>query len=466
MVPEEAGGGCKVTVSRIRNFPNMRARSPRLPESILFLFFIFIALCCPPGLAIGYTYPDTGNQPSFITSPAGETEYFPGDTFEITVILANTGTVTAVQAAPRLAPGTYDPSTALGVTVRPGAGDAPVTVKTLPMMVGDIGSLDKVPVIIRGTVHQNASPGVYAIPLDVTYTYVYAIPMVGANYSTIEPLYREKKQTLPATIRVMSEVRPVVIRENSENLVPGSQGYLTLDIVNIGYGSGTDIMLRIVPTDNVTFQMVDDTIFLKRIEPGGRASIRVGIAVHEQTSAGLYPALFEGEYRNPDGIIRSIPPVPVFIKVSRGVVMEAVTRNLTIDQGGKEVITVSYLNTGDTPAYNAQARIIGSHVLMPVDDSAQLGTIGPGEIKTTQFVVSSENAIAGKNYVIDSEVKYRDETGTLMLSDNMRLGVYVTQPSGFKAITSNPATLIVIAGVLAILVYAGWKVWGKKRGRN
>ncbi len=127
---------------------------------------------------------------------------------------------------------------------------------------------------------------------------------------------------------------------------------------------------------------------------------------------------------------------------------------------------MSYLNTGDTPAYNAQVRIIGSHVLMPVDDSAQLGTIGPGEIKTIQFIVSSENAITGKHYVIDSEVKYRDGMGTLMLSDNMRLGVYVTQPSGFKAITSNPATLIVIAGVLAILVYAGWKVWGKKGGRN
>lgn len=466
MVPEEAGGGCKVTGIRIRNLPGTQARSRQLPDSILFGFFIALVLCCPQCLAIGYTYPDTGNQPSFITSSAGETDYFPGDTFEITVILANTGTVTAVQAAPRLAPGTYDPSTALGVTVRPGAGDAPVTVKTLPMMVGDIGSLDQVPVIIRGTVHQNASPGVYAIPLDVAYTYVYAIPMVGANYSTIEPLYRGKKQTLPATIRVMSEVRPAVIRENSENLVPGSQGYLTVDVVNIGYGSGTDIMLRIVPADNVTFQMVDDSIYLKRFEPGDRASFSVGIAVHEQTSAGLYPALLEGEYQDSDGITRTITPVPVFIKVSRGAVMEIVTRNLTIDQGGKEPITVSYLNTGDTPAYHAQARIIGSHVLMPVDDSAQLGTIGPGEIKTTQFIVSSENAIAGKHYVIDSELKYRDGKGTLMLSDNMKAGVYVTQPSGFKAITSNPATLIVITGVLAILVYAGWKVWGKKRERN
>ena len=90
------------------------------------------------------------------------------------------------------------PGTALGVTVRPGAGDAPVTVKTLPMMVGDIGSLDQVLVIIRGTVYQNASPGVYSIPLDVTYTYVYAIPMVGANYSTIEPLL-PREETDPSS---------------------------------------------------------------------------------------------------------------------------------------------------------------------------------------------------------------------------------------------------------------------------
>ena len=143
----------------------MRACSPRLHHSILFGFLIAIALCCPPSLAIGYTYPDTGNQPSIITSPAGETEYFPGDTFEITVILANTGTVTAVQAAPRLAPGPMIPGTALGVTVRPGAGDAPVTVKTLPMMVGDIGSLDKVRSLFGERYIRTPHPGFTRSPL-------------------------------------------------------------------------------------------------------------------------------------------------------------------------------------------------------------------------------------------------------------------------------------------------------------
>ena len=112
--------------------------------------------------------------------------------------------------------------------------------------------------------------------------------------------------------------------------------------------------------------------------------------------------------------------------------MEIGDPNLTIESGGEEAITVSFLNTGDTPAYDAQARIIGSHVLMPVEDSAPLGTIAPGEIKTTQFVVSSKNAIPGKQYVIESEVKYRDGMGSPVLSDKMSLGVDVTQPSGFQ----------------------------------
>jgi hypothetical protein len=447
----------------------MTGRFPDTRGALIIMLsgaLIALVLCCTPCLAVGYTYPETGDQPTLVAFTEGDTEYYPGDTFEMTVILANKARGTAVQVAPGLAPGAYDPSTALGVTVRPGVGDAPVTLKSLPIGAGDIGSSDQIPIIIEGTVNRNASPGVYVIPLDVTYLYVYGIPIIGEGYSTIEPLYREKEQTLPATFRVISEVRPAIVSEKSENLVPGTQGYLTLEIANIGYGTGTDVTLRIVPADNATFQMVEDRVFLKKFGPGDMMPLRVRIAVKDDTSAGSYPAVLEGEYREADGTFRTTPPVPLGIKVSRGAVMEALTRNLTIGTGGEETITVSFLNAGDTPAYDAKARIIGSYVLMPVEDSAELGTIAPGEIKATQFVLSAATAIAGKRYVIDSEVKYRDELGALGLSDKMSFGVAVAQPSALNAIISNPAIMIIIAGVLMILVYATWKIHGRKAGKE
>jgi hypothetical protein len=415
---------------------------------------------------VGYTYTNTGEQPNLVANSQGETDYYPGDTFEMTVILANTAGDTAVQVAPRLAPGAYNPSTALGVMVRPGAGDAPVSLKSLPAVAGDIGSSDQVPVLIKGTIHRNASPGVYAIPLEVTYQYIYGIPTVGEGYGTIAPLYSKKEQVLPATFRVKSEVRPAIVSEKTENIIPGTQGYLTVVIANIGFGTGTDVTLRIVPSDNVTFQMVEDSVYLARLGPGDVVPLRVRIAVMDDTGAGSYPAVLEGKYRDADGTVRETTPVPLGIPVSRGAVMKAMTRNLTIGTGGEETITVSFLNAGNTPAYDATARIIGTYVLMPVDDSVSLGTINPGEIRTTQFVLSATNAMAGKRYVIDSEIKYRDELGALVLSDKMSVGVAIAQPSGISTITSNPAVMILIAGILGILAYGGWKMHGRKAGKK
>jgi S-layer domain len=458
VAPEEENGRYKVTVPMTRHFPPEMVHSSNAPFIVLSGLVLALFLCCAPCLAAGYIYLDTGEQPTLVAQSEGDTRYYPGDTFEMTVLLTNRGRDSAMQVAPLLTPGAYDPSTALGVTVRPGAGDAPVTLKSLPIVAGDIGSWDQVPLTLRGTVHQDASPGVYYVPLLVTYRYAYAIPMVGPDFSTFEILYREKEQVLPVTIRVMSEVRPAVISEDALNMVPGTQGYLAVEVKNIGYATGTEVTLRIVPSDNVTFQMVEDSVYFGRFGPGDTAPVRVRIAVREHTAAGSYPASLEGVYRDADGIFRNTPQVPLGIPVSRGAVIDAVTKDLTIGTGEKETISISYINTGDTPAINAQARIIGNQILVPVTDSASLGTIGPHETRTAQFVLSAQSAIAGKRYVLDTEVKYRDGLDALMLSDKMSFGVDIQQPTGLNAITSNPVILIIIAGVLVILIYAGWKL--------
>lgn len=428
----------------------------------LFIFVIAIFLCCTPCLAAGYLYLDTGTQPVLSAHAEGDTRYYPGDTFSMTVILTNKGRDKAMQVEPLLSPTAYDPSTALGVIVRPQVGDAPITLKSLPTIAGDIGSWDQVPVTILGTVHQNATPGAYVIPLEVTYNYVYAIPMVGPDFSTIKVLYNQKNQTIPVSIRVMSEVRLVILHEQSENMAPDTQGYLVLDIMNAGYSTGEDVSFSIVPSNNVTFQMVDSNVYLKRFAPGNVTTIKARIAVKDHTGAGSYPALLEGHYRDTDGILRNTPAVPIGIAVAKGAVFEAVTKNLTINPGATETITVTYRNTGDTPAYNAQARLIGNQVIAPVTDTASLGLVGPGETKTAQFTISAKSAIVGKRYIIDTDVKYRDGLDAPMLSDNMVFGITVQQPSGVGAITSNPVILIIIAGALVIIAYGLWKLRKRK----
>jgi hypothetical protein len=287
--------------------------------------------------------------------------------------------------------------------------------------------------------------------------------MVGEDFGTVDMLYRAKAQTLPVTIRVLGEVRPSVIRERSENLVPGTQGYLTAEVENTGYEDGSEVTFHIVPADNSTFQMVDESVYIGRFGQGAITPVRARIAVRENTGAGSYPAVLTGEYRDADGIFRSTRPVPLGIPVARGAVIDALTKNLTIAPGGKQTISVLYTNTGDTPARDAAARIIGSQVLVTDTDTAMLGTLAPHESRMANYVISAGSAITGKQYVIDTEVKYRDTLDNVMLSDKVSFGVDVQNPSGISAVTSNPVILIVIAGILAIFAYGVWEFRRRKR---
>jgi len=462
VVPEEIGC-CEVRESMVhRSAGKGSSRSPAA-ISVLMGLFLILALLCPPLSALGFIYLDTGAQPDLVAHAEGVTEYYPGDAFAMTVVLTNKGRDTAVQIAPRLSPGAYDPSTAIGVTVWPQAGDAPVTIKSLPVMAGDIGSWGKARLTVSGTVFQNATPGFHTIPLVVKYRYVYAIPMVGDQFSTIDLLYRDKEQVLPVTFRVRGDVRPAIRNVSCENMVPGSQGYLTALVENTGYATGNSVTLRVVPADNTTFRMVYDSVFIGKFAPGDVVPLRVRIAVREHTAAGSYPAVLIGEYKDDAGMIRATREVPLGIEVLRGAVFEVVNQDVVITPGRDRAITVGFRNAGDTPAYDARARIIGSHVLVPSVDSVDLGTIGPGETVTARFVISADAAIPGKRYVIDSEIKYRDELGALMLSDPMSFGIGIREPEGLDAITSNPVALIVIAGAIVLIADAVWRLRRRKR---
>jgi hypothetical protein len=204
-------------------------------------------------------------------------------------------------------------------------------------------------------------------------------------------------------------------------------------------------------------------MYIDRFEPGATAPIRVRIAVKDHTPAGWYPAVLQATYRESDGSIRTTPSVPVGITVAKGAEFRVDSPGVVISPDGTAIINVSYTNTGDSPAADAEAKVIGSHVIKPTKDTAVLGFLGPGETRTAQFEISAKSAMAGKRYPLDTEVKYRDGLGALMLSDRASLGVSVQSPEGIAAVTGNPALMIALAGVGVILAYAGWSVWRKHR---
>jgi len=438
-----------------------RAALPRA-AGIFFVILLAALACQLPAPALVYTY-DVIEHPDLQANVQGETEYFPGDDFVLTIDLTNAARAESMDLSAQGKAGLYNPTTALGAYVVPEAGTAPVTIKSLPVTAGDIASSQIVQVTIKGTISRDAPPGISILYLNVTYRYIQALPEIESGIPTVTPLYQDVQELLPVTIRVKGQVRPVLCGTGSYNLVPGTQGYLNLTLENAGYATGRDVALALVPADNTSFQLVDASTYIGVYRPGDVITLHPRIAVAEDLPAGLYPANVTGVYKDIDGIYQQIPEVPIRISVARGARFLVSASNTTLPGNGKQTISITYKNIGDSVAYGAEARITGDQVIVPVTDTAALGDVGPGESVTAGYVISAESAIPGKQYVLDTEVKYRDSLGALMLSNQYHTGVSIEVLSGLSKALSDPVFYIVLAGVIACAGFFGWTYLKKRQ---
>ena len=117
------------------------------------------------------------------------------------------------------------------------------------------------------------------------------------------------------------------------------------------------------------------------------------------------------------------------------------------------MINVTYTNLGETPATDAQAKIVVMKPLSTSTSTVRLGTVGPGESQTASFEISAVSDAVIKNYGIDSEVRYIDNDGKTRFSENMKVYMPIEKSE------SKFSTTMIIGILLAlILIYQIVKV--------
>jgi hypothetical protein len=118
------------------------------------------------------------------------------------------------------------------------------------------------------------------------------------------------------------------------------------------------------------------------------------------------------------------------------------------------VILVAYQNAGDTTVYSAQSRITAVDPFSSGDDTAYLGDLKPGESATARYSIGVSDAAVPKEYLLDSEVRYRDALSNSQISDTLKVRVLVTPGSGTVNPFSSPLVLLLaVAGVIGAGYY-------------
>lgn len=145
--------------------------------------------------------------------------------------------------------------------------------------------------------------------------------------------------------------------------------------------------------------------------------------------------------------------LPLHISIKKDPKFEVSKISGSLKQGSTSLINVTYTNRGETPAEDAQAKIVVMSPLSTSKSTVRLGTIGPGESQTASFDISAESDAVVKNYSVDSEVKYIDDDGKTKFSENMKVQMPIEKSE------SKFSTTMIIGILLAlVLIYQIIKV--------
>ncbi|MDR2855347.1 MAG: S-layer protein [Methanomicrobiales archaeon] len=409
-----------------------------------------IALLSTPVFA-GTKYYSGG--PALSASVQGMNELSPGETISLTVAIENQGVIDYKMVQEGSITPDDMPNTAKHVVATLKSGDSGIVVKSGSVTVGDIPGSQTKPVTFTITVPVDASQGTITLPLHIAYS-----NMISATQEGLEVInynYKSSEVEIPLTLVIKPSVVVKVDDISVVGLNAGTEGYLTLTLTNIGTIGGKDATIGIKQNGNSPVVPTDSSIYVGELSVGEKVEAKFKISARKGAEEQSYPLDLFVAYENLEGIVDTSNVVTIGVPVSGKITFAIVNDANQLRSGQKAVIEVAYENTGNAPAYEAQARISAVDPFTTNDDNAYLGDLLPGESAVGKFELKVANDVTEKTYTLDSEVRYKDALNNDVVSDTVKVKIDVGK--GAKAPISPLVALAALGVIGAVCAF------GKRR---
>lgn len=415
------------------------------------------SLCAVPAMA-GTRY--MSGSPELSAAVYGANEFFPGTETTIPVSIQNSGLIEYEFTYPTTLTPADLPNTAKLMTVTLTPGDAPVTILSDPQMIGDLNGGSQMTVNFKVRFDSDAQAGTYNLPLLVHYTYLAYADQYGQD--ALQYFYKTKDVTLDLPIEIRPEIQLGVVSVDCGHITVGTEGFVTVELKNIGNENGTDAVLMLTPAPNSPTRPSVGSVYIGEFPAGSTVTVPFKVAVSADGEAQEYPMDLSVYYRNENGNFVSSDPVVIGIPVYGKIRFVVVSPPQEVTHGGDRLLSIEYKNTGSATVYSAQARIYAVDPFTTSDDTAYIGTLSPGESRIAVFEVTVKSTATEKTYSLDSEIRYRDALDNDQVSDRITVPVSVVAPTGILAFLTNPVIIaIIVIGVLAAVIIL--RTYMKKR---
>jgi len=342
-------------------------------------------------------------------------EFEPGTQSQLRLTLRNNGEID--QSGPER----YESrvTTARGVTVEARPGDAPVEINTGTIGAGNVptGTVDLSPIDI--TVSENATPGTYRIPVEVSYTYT---RLVDYDPSGAEYTDNTRTRTHYVTVRVRDQPRFEVVETETTAQV-GDTGDLSVTIENTGTRAATDASVTATSrSDELVFGTASEssTAQVGRWAVGERRTVNYTVSLAEDATVRGYTVNLDVDYTDTDGIARTSRTLNIGVTPveEQSFSLENVTTNLRVGADG--TVSGTVVNDGPKRVDDPVLRFSSSNPNINVESSEYaLPDLEPGDSADFSYEVGVSDAANANVQQLNLSVAYRNNRGNTRVSDSL-----------------------------------------------
>jgi hypothetical protein len=373
------------------------------PVASCLLVALLVLAALTPSLALAQPAEELVRGEPDLEIAVSNNRFAPGETGEFAVDVLNEGEVNRTNDSNLDARVT----TARAVSAELEPFDAPLTVETEERGLGAIADGQSAPATFTVRVDEDAEPGRYIVPVEVTYTYT---EVIFANGTYVDDT---DSDTLFASVVVDEQARFRVVDVDS-SLAAGESGPLLVTMRNDGSGTARDANVELATTNEAfSFDGAPRAAsYGGDWDPGETRTFDYRASLAPDAPERSYAIDATVRYEDEDGRPQESEPVRfgVVPGVERSFAVENVSSTLRVGQEG--TVEGSVRNTGDLSSPAVVARLeTGNPNVAPVEPEVALGSLDPGERASFSFDVDvSDSAGAGPRQ-FDVVVGYRDRDG-------------------------------------------------------
>ncbi len=398
-------------------------------RTVLVLLLVAMLVVPTPAAAAARGEPD-------ISLSVSDNRVTAGETTSLGVSVVNTGSADLVE---KTAPAERSRvTTARGLTMTMEAGDAPIDVRTNEVAVGSVpeGAFGPFPFEIH--VDEDAEPGAYEVPVEVSYAYTDQI--ADGNVNRIES-EESVTESFTLTVRVTESADFEVVSSRTDAPVGGT-GEITVSVRNTGTEAASDASFSLQSRNSdLTFGGSPTAeSYVGSWEPGELRNLT--FAARVGGDAERRPLALAGtvSYDDADGL-------PAQESLSLGVVPAAeqtftariVGTTTAPDDTGR--LTVELTNTGDRTLTDATVALQSNNAALTFGGSPSAssfaGEWAPGESREVTVESTFGPAAEDRSYTVDAIVSYTGTDGRDARADPVTVSVVPAPEQTFSAAVTD-----------------------------